>query len=233
MVLPSEIQLISKPKSKVAGAKNLQLMEDLNITKSYKEVTTDPVVGTDLDGGAYYSRKGERFLELMGYNQIQERTCDVVKNRWQNTIQKALLKFTAFLNKALSEYHSGWHLGNFMTLAKHKFQSETYKLLVHELCWMEVKNLPKFCINTDEMTPRMKKALQLDELENENLNISKETDDLALTNSKNPGSCSPNRSLRMTPRSEMGTKVSKKLKYGSPEVVGSEKVAYYKLFRKR
>ena len=81
MVLDSEIQLISKPKGKVAGAKNFQPMEDLNVTKSYKEVTTDPAVGTDQDGGAYYSRISERFSELMGENEIQERTCDAVKNR--------------------------------------------------------------------------------------------------------------------------------------------------------
>ena len=108
-----------------------------------------------------------------------------------------------------------------MTLPKQKFQSETGKPFVHELCWMEVKNLPKFCINTDEMTPQIKTALQLDESENEDLNIINETDDLAFTNSKNPGSCSSNRSLRMTARPEVGKKSSKKLKYGSPEVVGT------------
>ena len=105
MVVDAEMKSNAKPKGKASGTKNFQPLEDINITKAYKEITTDAAVGTDQDGGVYYTRISERFKELMGGDLIQERVPEAVKNRWLNTIQKALLKFTACLNKAVSEYH--------------------------------------------------------------------------------------------------------------------------------
>ena len=50
----------------------------------------------------------EEFAKLMGEGLIQERTPAAIKGRWLNVIQKALLKFTASLNQAVNDYHSGW-----------------------------------------------------------------------------------------------------------------------------
>jgi len=92
---------------------------------------------------------------------------------------------------------------------------------------MEVKNLPKFCINTDDMTAQMKKALALDE--EDEINSSDEGDGVALNdNDKNPGSCNSKRSLKMTPRPAFGKKAAKKLQFSSPKSVSDEKAAFYK-----
>ena len=104
---------------------------------------------------------------------------------------------------------------------------ETGKPFSHELCWMEVKNLPKFCINTDDMTAQMEKALALDE--EDEINSSDEGDGVALNdNDKNPGSCNSKRSLKMTPRPAFGKKAAKKLQFSSPKSVSDEKAAFYK-----
>lgn len=202
-------------KGKQLGVKNFTPTEDLNITKAYKEVTTDASVGTDQEGDAYYSRIAEVFLRLMGSDLVQDRTPAAIRSRWVNAIQKALLKFTSCMNKAVSEYHSGWTFDDYLTLAKKYYQSQTNKVFAHELSWFEVKALPKFCIATDEMSQQMKKALELDNTDSEGDNpgsLNAEDD----AQEARPGSASSKRSLRMTPRPSIGKKAAKKLKYESP-----------------
>ena len=100
----------AKVKGKQAGIKNFQPLEDLNITKAYKEITLDAAVGTDQDSDAFFGQMAERFVQLIGEGKVQDRQMPAIRNRWCNTIQKALLKFTACMNKAVAEYHSGWNL---------------------------------------------------------------------------------------------------------------------------
>jgi hypothetical protein len=227
MLGASQIKSQVKPKGKVSGTKNFQPNEDLNITLAYKDVTLDAAVGTDQDGNAYYSRICEKFAQLMGDKLIQERSQDAIKNRWLNMIQKALLKFSACMNKAISEYHSGWQMDNYMSLAKQNFQKETGKPFAHELCWLEVKQLPKFCLNTDDMTVQMKKALQLDD--DEETKDDTEDEGSAAKEDKIPGSNTSKRSLKMTPRPEMGKKAAKCHKNEAARQMNEErKAAFYK-----
>ena len=132
-----------------------------------------------------------------------------VRNRWENTIQKALLKFSACMNKAVAEYHSGWNLDDYMTCAKQYYLNDTGKQFIHELCWTEVQRLPKFCICTENMTSEMKKSLELDETPDSPLG------DKELKENAAPGSKHSKNSLAMTPRPGFGKKVAKRLKFSS------------------
>ena len=133
----------------------------------------------------------------MGEKLIQERSSDAIKNRWLNVVQKALLKFSACMNKAISEYHSGWQMDDYMSLAKQNFQKETGKPFAHELCWLEVEQLPKFCLIIDDMTPQIKKALKLDEIDDDDETA--DDNSLAVKEDKIPGSASSKHSFKMTP----------------------------------
>ena len=50
MVVDAEMKSNAKPKGKASGTKNFQPLEDINITKAYKEITTDAAIGTDQEG---------------------------------------------------------------------------------------------------------------------------------------------------------------------------------------
>ena len=88
-------------KGKQAGVKNFTPAEDLNITKAYKKATTDASIGVDQDGDDYYKTISEEFHILMGEHLVQGRTPAAIWGRWVNAIQKALLKFTACMNKSI------------------------------------------------------------------------------------------------------------------------------------
>ena len=145
----------------------------------------------------------------MGENKVQDRSTAAIRNRWINTIQKALLKFSACMNKALSEYHSGWSFEDYMAVAKKYYLSETGKQFLHELSWLEVKQLPKFAISTENMSKDIKRALDLDQEPESNPSEQQEPERTA------PASTSSNRSVRMTPRPAFGKKTGKKLKFES------------------
>ena len=67
------------------------------------------------------------------------------------------------MNRAVSEYPSGWSLADYMVLVKQYYQTDVRKPFVHDLCWMVVKRMPKFCINPEGMSREMKRALELDD----------------------------------------------------------------------
>ena len=81
-------------KGKNPGAKNFQSVEDINLTKAYRALSTDASVGVDQDAETYYNKIAEEFAKLMGEASVQERSAQALKGSWLNTIQKALLKFT-------------------------------------------------------------------------------------------------------------------------------------------
>lgn len=90
--------------------------------------------------------------------------------------------------------------------------------------------MPKFCINVDDMTSQMKKALQLDD-ESEEVEKAGSDEDAGgflSPGDKQPGSCISKRSLKMAPRPAVGKKAAKKLKFESPKGISVEKAAFYK-----
>ena len=188
-------------KGKVAGARNFQSVEDVNIAKAYRLITTDASVGVDQDGEAYYTKISDVFHKLMGEGLIQERSVSAIKSRWLNVIQKALLKFSSCLNKALAEYHSGWCIGDYISAAKQIYSGDVKKQFSFELCWMELKDLPKFSIDTEVLSSDMKRALSLNE---------------AVENATTTPGASSNKSLSMARRPDIGKKKAKKLKFGEP-----------------
>jgi hypothetical protein len=187
-------------KGKAPGSKNFISSEDITLTKSYRIVSSDASVGVDQDADTYYNKIAMEYAKLMGSSSVQERSAAALKARWLNVIQKALLKFVACLNKALSEYHSGWCMEDYITQAKQFYLTDVGKQFNFELCWMEVKNLPKFCIDTDSMSGDMKRALDLDEVE-----------------AAKSSTSSPKQSFRMAARPEIGKKQAKKLKFDQSE----------------
>ena len=124
LTIASLIKYISQPssaakiKGKKAGVKKIQLLEDVIITKAYKEITMDASAGVDQDSDVYYNKIAERFTHLMGDSKVQSRQMSAIRNRWTNSIQKALFKFSACMNKSIAEYHSGYNLDDYMTCAK-------------------------------------------------------------------------------------------------------------------
>ena len=199
----------TKLKGKVSGVKNFTSLEDLNITKAYRQVTCDASVGTDQDAESYYQKIVEKFNQFMGEKKIQDRLATAIRNRWINTIQRALLKFSACMNKAITEFHSGWSLEDYISLAEKYYLAETGKQFAHQMCFQEVKRMPKFCINAEGMSSQMKQALELDE---EDIAIDCD-DEQAAQEAPATGSASSSRTLRMAPRPKYGKKAAKKLKF--------------------
>ena len=150
---------------KAPGAKNFQSIEDVNLTKAYRAISTDAAIGVDQDGETYYNRMAEEFAKLTGEASVQKRSAAALKGRWLNVIQKALLKFTACLNQSLSECHSGWSMEDYITQAKQFYQADVNRAFAFDLCWQEVNRLPKFALSTDQMSGDMKRALGLDAYE--------------------------------------------------------------------
>lgn len=68
-------------KGKIAGAKKFQTVEDINITKVYRMVTSDSSAGVDHDEDAYYARICQEFANLMGEKLIRERSVAAIKSR--------------------------------------------------------------------------------------------------------------------------------------------------------
>jgi hypothetical protein len=192
---------MSARRGKSSGIKNFTQAEDVYIAKAYAMVTSDASVGTDQDGEVYYKRIGDAFNENIKDQTdfIQDRSWESVRSRWLNVVQKSLLKFAGCFNKALSEYHSGWALDDYMILAKEYYLSDVKKAFQGDLCWAVVKNLPKFAIDPAVLTKEMRRALLLDE---------DEVPALATASSA--------RLLSMAARPEVGKKKAKKTKFESP-----------------
>ena len=146
LTIASLMKSISQPWSaakfqgKQARLKNLHLLEDVSITKAYKEITMDASVGVDQDSDVYYNKIAERFTQLMGDSKVQSRQMSAIRNRWTISIQKALLKFSACINKTIAEYHSGWNLEDYITCAKKSAPNFLAPLL-----FFRQYHLPKNC----------------------------------------------------------------------------------------
>ena len=115
------------------------------------------------------------------------------------------------MNRAVSEYRSGWSLDDYMVLAKQYYQTDVRKPFVHDLCWMVVKRMPKFCINPEGMSREMKRALELEDSDDSDEIASAKRQDLPeIDVRQTPASTRSNGSLKIAPRPSIGKKAAKK-----------------------
>ena len=122
-------------RGKSSGIKNFTPAEDVWIATAYAKVTSDASVGTDQDSDVYYKRIGDVFNENIKDKPdfVQEQSWESIRSHWLNVVQKSLLKFAGCLNKALSEYHSGWAMDDYVTLAKKHTTSPMSRRLSREI----------------------------------------------------------------------------------------------------
>ncbi|KAJ3094728.1 hypothetical protein HDU96_001500 [Phlyctochytrium bullatum] len=143
-----------------AVAKNFSAKEDVWIARPYKDVTTDPAIGTDQTSEVYYQKIADVFNSSIRNTPdfVQHRETQSIKSRWQNALQPALAKFTSLMAKSLDQEQSGWNLDDYMASAGEVYMTETGKTFRSGPAWEIVKSLPKFdpAVN---MTNRQKKAL--------------------------------------------------------------------------
>ena len=78
----------------------------------------DASVGVDQDRDVFFNMIDERFTQLIVDSKVQCRQMNAIRNRGTNTIQKALLNFSACMNKAIAEYHSGWNLEDYTSATR-------------------------------------------------------------------------------------------------------------------
>ncbi|KAJ3114053.1 hypothetical protein HDU96_002592, partial [Phlyctochytrium bullatum] len=102
-----------------AIVKNFSTKEDVWIARAYKEITTDPAVGTDQTSEVFFQKIADVFNDTIRNTPdfVQFRSANSIRNRWQNALQPTFTKFTSCMAKALDKEQSGWNLADYMASA--------------------------------------------------------------------------------------------------------------------
>ena len=108
---------------------------------------------------------------------------------------------------------------DYITQAKTFYLKDVGKQFSFELCWKAVKDLPKFCIESENFSNEMKRALDLD-------------DEKAEEGAGNSPLSDPKKSLKMASRPEIGKKKAKKLKFEKSGLAASPRDAIFERIAK-
>ncbi|CEP03954.1 unnamed protein product (mitochondrion) [Plasmodiophora brassicae] len=125
-----------------------------------------------------------------------------------STLQNGLLKFVGCLNKAFAEDHSGWSYDDYFDMAKKYYLAITNREFNRNCLWLEVKRLPKFAADVNQMSPSSKRGLSLDSADGQQPDVDGDAvDGVADQNSPDIPK------LALAQRPSIGKKKAKKIKF--------------------
>ncbi|WVZ66731.1 hypothetical protein U9M48_015915 [Paspalum notatum var. saurae] len=126
---------------------NLNPQEDVNLVKSWLEISCDPIIGNAQRSISFWKRVAERYSFRRGPN--PERTHRSLQSRWNNNINRDVGKFAGYYADALREDRSGMSDADKVSVLH--FSTFVYKYVDGEgqtfgymHCWDLLKDEPKW-----------------------------------------------------------------------------------------
>lgn len=153
-------------------------LEDEALARSYMQISEDPINGTDQKSTTFLESITNRFSELVGRMDIEDRTIHAMKNRW-TIISHDVSQFTGCIAQIKARNESGKSNQDLIEDAMLLFQelSPNKQRFSFFSCWSVLKDCPKFsnpwnkrsrneenedvCCENDDKRPIGRKKLKL------------------------------------------------------------------------
>ncbi|RLN35853.1 glutathione S-transferase T3-like [Panicum miliaceum] len=145
-------------KGSVKRSSNYTQKEDIQLCMSWENISTDPIVGNEQPGMAYWKRIAEHFHANRTFE--SDRSANSLEHRW-DTIKRECSKFQAFYEQVERRHPSGIPYKEHLLEAQTFFSAKDPKNKAFQFlhCWLKVRNYPKFqAIEQSHKRPRSSKS---------------------------------------------------------------------------
>ncbi|XP_073138751.1 glutathione S-transferase T3-like [Henckelia pumila] len=158
---PIEVFNVEKPISNAEGTKKRSTwtkVEDEVLARSFVTISDDPIIGNDQKADAFWGRVAGYYNENRPPGS-KNRSENVIRSRWHNTIQKKVNRFNANYNSIYILYHSGHSDEDILRFAYEKYREKNNGVAFNlEHVWRIVKDRPMFTPQSDDHFVATKKT---------------------------------------------------------------------------
>ncbi|XP_024311267.1 glutathione S-transferase T3 isoform X3 [Brachypodium distachyon] len=141
-LLLKEVEEVPPPKTQKRSS-NYTHDEDIQLCKSWINISTDAIVGNEQPGKSYWARIAEHYHENRTFE--SDRNANSLEHRW-NVLQKECMKWQANFEQVERRHESGIPYKEHMK-ERHALYANgepKNKSFQYVHCWLEVRHTPKF-----------------------------------------------------------------------------------------
>ncbi|XP_052142992.1 glutathione S-transferase T3-like [Oryza glaberrima] len=144
-------------KGRAKRSSNFNRKEDIQLCISWQSISSDPIIGNEQPGKAYWQRIAEHYHANRDFE--SNRNAFSLEHRWGN-IQKEVSKFQGCYEQIERRHPSGIPHQELVLEAEALYSSNAPKNRAFQFnhCWFKLRNSPKFQTLESHKRPRSRKS---------------------------------------------------------------------------